>query len=82
MVFRNLKPADVPYEEQLRRLGVEPREVVRVIMTHLHVDHTSGMRLLPKAKFVCARDEWAAATAAGAASKGYAAHHLPPAWRM
>jgi N-acyl homoserine lactone hydrolase len=82
LVFRNLKPAAVPYEEQLRRLGVEPRDVERVIMTHLHVDHTSGMRLLPKAKFVCAHGEWAAATAAGAAAKGYAAHHLPPESRM
>jgi N-acyl homoserine lactone hydrolase len=53
-LFRNLKPTSVPYEEQLRRLSVESAEVERVIMTHLHVEHTGGMRLLPKARFVCA----------------------------
>jgi N-acyl homoserine lactone hydrolase len=41
-LFRSLKPADVPYDEQLRRLGVEPADVMRVLMTHLHVDHSSS----------------------------------------
>jgi N-acyl homoserine lactone hydrolase len=82
LLFRNLNPPEVPYEGQLRGLGVEPSEVERVLMTHLHVDHTSGMRLLPKAKFVCTRDEWAAANARGAAGKGYVSEHLPPEPRM
>src|SRR4051812_26660312 len=46
-LFRNLKPADEPYDAQLRTAGVDPAAVERVVMTHLHVDHTSGMRLLP-----------------------------------
>jgi len=78
ILFRGLKPAEVPYSEQLRALGVEPDEVEAVIMTHLHVDHTGGMRLLPNATFVCSKAEWAAAHARGAAGKGYVAHHLPP----
>lgn len=82
LVFRNLRPAKVPYEEQLRELGVEPSEVERVVMTHLHVDHTGGMRLLPNARFVCAREEWRAATRKGAAGKGFVARHLPPETRM
>jgi glyoxylase-like metal-dependent hydrolase (beta-lactamase superfamily II) len=82
LLFRNLNPADVPYEERLRGLGVEPADVGRVIMTHLHADHTSGMRLLPHAKFTCAREEWRAATGRGAAGKGYVAHHLPPESRI
>ena len=51
-------------------------------MTHLHVDHTSGMRLLPKAEFTCSREEWVATRKRLAAAKGYIRHHLPPESRM
>jgi glyoxylase-like metal-dependent hydrolase (beta-lactamase superfamily II) len=46
-------------------------------MTHLHVDHTSGMRLLPRATFVCTREEWRAAHGRFASTQGYVGHHLP-----
>jgi N-acyl homoserine lactone hydrolase len=77
LVFRGLRPADTPYDDQLRELGIQPDEVDRVVMTHLHADHTSGMRLLPNARFVCARREWKAARSRGAVTKGYVGHHLP-----
>jgi N-acyl homoserine lactone hydrolase len=80
--FRGLRPSDTPFDEQLRRLGIEPGEIRTTIMTHLHVDHTSGMRLLPNTKFVCARREWKAATARGAVAKGFVGHHLPPEERV
>jgi N-acyl homoserine lactone hydrolase len=82
LLFRNLKPAGIPYEEQLRSLGIEPAEAAWVVMTHLHVDHTSGMRLLPKARFTVALKEWAAATGSGSAGKGYVARHLPSESRL
>jgi N-acyl homoserine lactone hydrolase len=82
VLFRGLRPADEPYESQLRTLGIEPAEVQRVIMTHLHVDHTGGMRLLPNARFMCAREEWAAATGPRAMLSGYVGHHLPREERM
>jgi N-acyl homoserine lactone hydrolase len=78
LFFRGLTPADPPFDEQLHAVGIGTGEVERVLMTHLHVDHTSGMRLLPNAKFVCTRDEWEATKARSAAGKGYVAHHLPP----
>lgn len=81
-LFRNLQPADEPYDEQLRALGIDPTEAERAIMTHLHVDHTSGMRLLPKATFICTQDEWKAATRRAVASKGFVASHLPAESRM
>jgi N-acyl homoserine lactone hydrolase len=80
-VFRGLRVEEA-YDRQLRGLGVDPERVQRVVMTHLHVDHTSGMRLLPDARFVCARREWEAATRGGSAGRGYAPHHLPPLERM
>lgn len=82
VLFRHLRPAEEPFDEQLRALGIEPDGVERVIMTHLHVDHTSGMRLLPRAEFTCSRDEWAATRKRFAAGKGYVAHHLPSESRM
>jgi glyoxylase-like metal-dependent hydrolase (beta-lactamase superfamily II) len=83
VLFRGLRPAPESFDTQLRALDIVPDEVTRVIMTHLHVDHTSGMRLLPNAQFLCARTEWTAATQAKLAVKnGYVSHHLPPAARM
>jgi N-acyl homoserine lactone hydrolase len=82
LVFRKLRPADQTFEEQLGGLDIDPLEVRLVVMTHLHVDHTGGMRLLPEAEFVCSRREWAAATGRSPAFGGYASGHLPPASRM
>ena len=81
VLFGRMKPI-APFDRQLRDHGVEPGEVERVVMTHLHVDHTSGMRLLPNARFTIARREWGAATKPRASLKGYVAHHLPPAERV
>jgi glyoxylase-like metal-dependent hydrolase (beta-lactamase superfamily II) len=82
LLLRNLRPASQPFEEQLRDLGVEPDTVRSVIMTHLHVDHTSGMRLLPGAQFTISRPEWRAAQAKSAPVRGYMRHHLPPEQRV
>jgi N-acyl homoserine lactone hydrolase len=80
LMFRGLRPE--PFDEQLRALDIEPGDVERVVMTHLHVDHTSGMRLLPRAEFTCSRAEWAAAGSSVAVAKGYVRRHLPAAERM
>ncbi len=82
LMFRTLRSAATPYDEQLRTLGIDPDAERRVIMTHLHVDHTSGMRLLPNAEFICSREEWAASSHRFAIAKGYVSHHLPPESRM
>jgi N-acyl homoserine lactone hydrolase len=81
-LFRGLRSAGEPYEEQLRGLGVEPDDAELVVMTHLHVDHTGGMRLLPNAEFVCSTAEWEAATGARPALGGYASAHLPDSSRV
>ena len=41
MLFRGMRPADEPFDAQLRRLGVDPSDVERVVMTHLHVDRAA-----------------------------------------
>jgi glyoxylase-like metal-dependent hydrolase (beta-lactamase superfamily II) len=82
LLFRDLRPVDAPFADQLRAIGVEPDAIERVVMTHLHVDHTSGMRLLPNASFICAREEWTAAHRRLAIANGYVRQHLPPESRM
>ncbi len=82
LLFRGLRPAGDPFDVQLRDLAIDPAKVDRVLMTHLHVDHTSGMRLLPAATFTCTRQEWQAANGRGASANGYVGHHLPSADRV
>lgn len=81
-LFRELELAAEPYDVQLRGIGIEPGDVRRVVMTHLHADHTSGMRLLPNAEFVCSRREWEATQSRLSAARGYVRHHLPPRAQM
>ncbi|MGH2926025.1 MAG: N-acyl homoserine lactonase family protein [Solirubrobacterales bacterium] len=52
---------DLP--SQLRELGAEPRSISFVVMTHLHVDHASGISEFPSSTFVLSSAEWEAATA-------------------
>jgi N-acyl homoserine lactone hydrolase len=82
LLFRGLSPAGKSFDEQLRELGIDPAAVGSVIMTHLHVDHTSGMRLLPDARFTISRREWLSAQARLPAARGYVSSHFPPAGRV
>jgi N-acyl homoserine lactone hydrolase len=50
---------------QLRARGVDPHEVNLVVMTHLHLDHSSGMAEFPRATFIVTDDEWHDATTEG-----------------
>jgi len=82
LLFGGMEPEPLAFDAQLRRLEIEPADVAQVVMTHLHVDHTSGMRLLPDATFTATRQEWDATRGRLAAGRGYVARHLPPASRM
>ncbi len=39
-------------DRQLRRLGMDPREIRTVILTHLHGDHYGGNEFFPNARFI------------------------------
>ena len=57
----SLEPGeDVP--AQLRKRGLEPGEIPIVVMTHLHLDHSSAISEFPQATFVVSEVEWEAAT--------------------
>jgi N-acyl homoserine lactone hydrolase len=47
---------DVP--AQLRDRGLDPGEIPIVVMTHLHMDHSSAISEFPKSTFVVSETEW------------------------
>lgn len=61
---------------QLRRLGVDPRAVRWVVLSHLHTDHVGGLAAFSAAEVVVARIEWQRATGLGGRLRGY----LPQYW--
>jgi N-acyl homoserine lactone hydrolase len=57
----SLEPgSDVP--SQLRAKGLDPGEIPVVVMTHMHIDHTSAISEFPNSTFVVSEVEWEAAT--------------------
>jgi N-acyl homoserine lactone hydrolase len=66
LAFRDLEmDAAQALPAQLRARGIDPARVRTVVMTHLHVDHASGIAEFPGATFVVSRSEWDAATTQG-----------------
>ncbi len=51
---------DVP--AQLRSRGLDAGEIPIVVMTHMHIDHTSAISEFPNSTFVVSEVEWEAAT--------------------
>ena len=51
---------DLP--SQLRERGIDPKSIRTVLMTHLHLDHTSGISEFPSSTFLVSAAEWRAAT--------------------
>ncbi|MGH2966432.1 MAG: N-acyl homoserine lactonase family protein [Solirubrobacterales bacterium] len=51
---------DLP--SQLRERGADPRSIPLVVMTHMHMDHASGISEFPGSAFVLSSAEWTAAT--------------------
>ncbi len=72
----SLKPGeDVP--SQLRAKGIEPRQVPVVVMTHLHLDHSSAISEFPDSTFVVSAAEWQdAAHGSKPALNGYRRAHF------
>jgi len=72
----NLKAGeDVP--AQMRARGLDPGEVPTVVMTHMHLDHTSAISEFPNSAFVVSATEWeAAALGPKPALNGYRRSHF------
>ena len=61
---------------QLRALGIGPRDVKKVVLTHLHVDHDGGLAHFPSSKIFVARGELQASKGFMGRVRGY----LPNRW--
>jgi N-acyl homoserine lactone hydrolase len=73
------KPSLAPGEDvpsQLRKRGLEPGEIPIVVMTHLHLDHTSGISEFPNSTFVVSETEWNFAATANQTLNGYRRAHF------
>ena len=66
---------DVP--AQLRARGIDPGEIPIVVMTHLHLDHSSAISEFPNSTFVVSAAEWQdAAHGSKPALNGYRRAHF------
>jgi glyoxylase-like metal-dependent hydrolase (beta-lactamase superfamily II) len=61
---------------QLRALGIGPRDVKRVVLTHLHMDHDGGLAHFPGTEILVARGELRTASGWIGRVRGY----LPNRW--
>jgi N-acyl homoserine lactone hydrolase len=61
---------------QLRALGIGARDVKRVVLTHLHMDHDGGLAHFQNSEIVVARGELSAARGWAGRVRGY----LPNRW--
>ena len=60
---------------QLKALGIDPRDIGVIVMTHLHFDHASALCDFPGTTTLVSSAEWAAATRGGALN-GYVAAQM------
>lgn len=61
---------------QLRALGIGPRDVRRVVLTHLHCDHDGGLAHFPQTEILASRGEFQMARGWMGRVRGY----LPNRW--
>ena len=61
---------------QLRALGIEPLDVKRVVLTHLHIDHDGGLAHFPRSEILVSRGELRNARGWMGRARGY----LPNRW--
>jgi glyoxylase-like metal-dependent hydrolase (beta-lactamase superfamily II) len=61
---------------QLRALGIGPRDVKRVVLTHLHCDHDGGLAHFPQTEILVSRGEFQIARGWMGRIRGY----LPNRW--
>jgi len=61
---------------QLARLGISPRDVATVVLTHLHIDHDGGLAHFPHSRIIASGGEIARTAGIRGALLGY----LPQRW--
>jgi glyoxylase-like metal-dependent hydrolase (beta-lactamase superfamily II) len=62
---------------QLRALGIGPRDVKRVVLTHLHIDHDGGLAHFPQSEILVAAGELRTAIGWAGLLRGYMPNRWP-----
>ena len=62
---------------QLKALGIGPRDVTKVVLTHMHMDHDAGLAHFPNSEIFAARGEIDKAKGVMGAIRGYLPHRWP-----
>jgi glyoxylase-like metal-dependent hydrolase (beta-lactamase superfamily II) len=66
---------------QLRALGIFPRDVRQVVLTHLHTDHAGGAAHVTGSKSWVSKGEWKTASGFAGRLEGYLPHRWPKWWQ-
>ena len=69
-----------PEEEigpQMRAIGLDPKDVRWVLLTHLHTDHAGGLAHFPKAEHLVSRSEYTYAKGTRGLFRGYPSNRWP-----
>jgi N-acyl homoserine lactone hydrolase len=72
----NVKP-DEEIGPQLRGLGIEPGDVSKVVLTHLHTDHSGGIEHFPDTDILLSSDEIELASGTMGKLRGFLPHRWP-----
>jgi N-acyl homoserine lactone hydrolase len=84
LIFKDLEmESEQAVPGQLRRRGLDVKDVGLVVMTHLHTDHAGGVSQLPDATFLVSDREWDHASKSGQ-RQGYNPRQFDHAfdWRL
>ena len=69
-----------PEEEigpQMRAIGLDPKDVRWVLLTHLHTDHAGGLAHFPNARHLVSRSEYTSAKGTRGLLRGYPSNRWP-----
>ncbi len=75
-VVMDVKPED-EIGPQLAALGIRPKDVRAVVLTHFHTDHAGGLRHFPESRLLVSGDDFAAARGFAGRLQGYLPQHWP-----
>ena len=62
---------------QLKALGIGPRDVTKVVLTHMHIDHDAGLAHFPRSQILVAGGEVEKARGVMGRIRGYLPHRWP-----
>lgn len=57
MINKAILPKGQAIDEQLAKMGIKPKDLDYVILSHLHTDHVSGLKLVSRAKNILVSEE-------------------------